>query len=319
MVDVVVVSYNSRSHLRSCLAPLAGADDVKMIVVDNASEDGSIDSVRDLPIRCVELTDNHGFAYACNVGWKHGDSPYVLFLNPDATIDRQSLHRLVNGLKGDRSIGVAAPKIVDSEGALEFSQRRFPRPVSTFSQALFLHRFFPRAWWADELIRDPEPYTTPRRVDWVSGACVLVRRDLLERLGGWDDGFFLYCEDIDLCKRAQEAGFGVLFEPSALAVHVGGTSVPRASLLPTLAASRVRYAKKHRRRPTVLLERVGLAVGALTHLFIARGGRAVRVGHARSLRAIVDAGFGGNPSGRPSKERTAKRSMLHSPPPRRQK
>jgi GT2 family glycosyltransferase len=286
VVDIVVVSYNSRADLRSTVEPLAAISDLKVIVVDNDSRDGTVESVRDLPIEVAALSTNQGFAHACNVGWKRGSNTYVLFLNPDASIDHKGILRLVDVLEGDPSAGAVAPKIVNERGALEFSQRRFPRPISTISQALYLHRLFPRASWSDELVRDPAVYEAPRAIDWVSGACLLVRRDLLVRVGGWDEGFFLYCEDIDLCKRLRDAGLSVRYEPSALAVHAGGASAPRAALLPTLASSRIRYAQKHRSRGIVFLERLGIAFGAVTHLVLARGGRAVRLGHARSLRAV---------------------------------
>jgi GT2 family glycosyltransferase len=118
----------------------------------------------------------------------------------------------------------------------------------------------------------------------VSGACVLVRREALERIGGLDEGFFLYCEDKDLCKRLWDRGYEVRFEPDSVAQHEGGASAPRSALLPVLVASRVRYAHKHSGAHVALLERLGLALGALTHIVFSRGGSAVRFGHARSVR-----------------------------------
>ncbi len=113
---------------------------------------------------------------------------------------------------------------------------------------------------------------------------MLVRREALETLGGWDDGFFFYCEDIDLCRRIHDLGLEVLFEPAASVVHEGGGSAPRSAMLPTLAASRVRYARLHRGRLGALAERFGIALEAATHMVVGRGGRAARLGHAKSLR-----------------------------------
>jgi GT2 family glycosyltransferase len=303
VVDIVVVSYNSRAHVRSTVEPLARVPDLKIILVDNDSRDGTVESVRDLQIDVAALATNQGFAHACNVGWRRGTAVYVLFLNPDAKIDPESIRRLVQVLEDDRSAGAVAPKIVDERGTLEFSQRRFPRPISTMSEALYLHRLFPRARWSGELVRDPAAYGAPRTVDWVSGACVLVRRDVLDLVGGWDEGFFLYCEDIDLCKRIGDAGFCVRFEPSAVAVHAGGASAPRAALLPTLAASRVRYAHKHGTQAASLLERIGIGVGAISHLVAGRGGRTVRLGHARSLWVVL----------RTANSICAKQGLAHDP------
>jgi N-acetylglucosaminyl-diphospho-decaprenol L-rhamnosyltransferase len=282
-VDVVIVSYNSEQHLRACVEPLAGTPDVRVIVVDSASSDGTLESVHDLPISTVPLSENRGFAHACNVGWQLGSAPYVLLLNPDAVIDMESLNRLVAVAERVPRIGAVAPKIVNTDGSLDFSLRRFPRLRSTYSQALFLHRLFPHAAWSDELVRDPQAYEQPGSPEWASGACLLVRRGALERLGGLDDGFFLYCEDRDLCRRLRDAGLELRFEPDAIAVHEGGASAPRAALLPVLAASRVRYARKHQADYVAFLERLGIALGALTHAVVTRGGLASRRGHVRAL------------------------------------
>jgi N-acetylglucosaminyl-diphospho-decaprenol L-rhamnosyltransferase len=286
-VDVVIVSYNSRDELRGCIEPVAGLDGVNVIVVDNASSDRGLEVVEDLEIDAVPLDQNGGFAHGCNVGWRRGSAPYVLFLNPDAHIDEEAIERLVTVLERDASIGAAAPLIRHTDGSLDFSQRRFPRLRSTYAQALFLHRLFPRADWTDEVIRAEEAYTRSHSADWVSGACILVRREALEGLGGWDEGFFMYCEDTDLCRRLWSSGLEVRFEPQAVVTHEGGASAPRASLLPVLAASRLRYATKHRTRPSAFLERVGIGLGALTHVAVGRGGKAARAGHARALRLAI--------------------------------
>lgn len=283
-VDVVIVSYNSRDRLRACVEPLLATDGVDVVVVDNASADGSLDEIRDLPLKPIQLDRNGGFAHGVNVGWRASSAPYVLLLNPDARIDRASLHALVAALDGTAEAGAAAPRILHDDGSLDYSQRRFPRLRSTYAQALFLHRLFPAAPWTDELVRDARAYEQRGLPDWVSGACVLVRRSVLEELDGLDEGFFMYGEDIDLCKRMRSLGYAVLFEPAAVVRHEGGASAPRARLLPVLAASRVRYAVKHRSRAAAFLERLGIALGAATHMVAGRGGRAARAGHARALR-----------------------------------
>lgn len=284
LVDVVVVSYNSRDRLRACVEPLAARDDVHVVVADNASADGSLETIADLPVTRLALPDNRGFAHGCNAGMRAGSAPYVLLLNPDAELGEASLRRLVAVLEDDAAAGAAAPMIRRPDGSLEYSIRRFPRITSTFGQALLLHRLFPRAPWSDELVRDAAAYERPCSPDWVTGACVLVRRTALEALGGLDDGFFLYCEDIDLCRRLWDCGWAVRYEPEAVAVHLGGGSAPRPSLFGVLAASRLRYARKHRGRVATVAERVGVTLEAMTHIVVARGGLEARLGHARALR-----------------------------------
>ncbi len=286
-VCVAIVSYNSRKQLRACVEGLAGRPGIEVVVVDNDSPDRSLEAVATMPVTAVPLTSNLGFAHGCNVGWRTGQGEYVLFLNPDATLAEEDLLRLTAVLDAEPGAGAVAPRILHSTGELDFSQRRFPRLRSTYSQALFLHRLFPRALWADETVRRLEDYERPGPAEWVSGACMLVRRSALEELDGMDEGFFLYCEDTDLCRRLWDAGHEVRFEPTATAIHEGGASAPRPSLIPVLVASRVRYASKHCGTATALLERGGIALGALTHALVSKGGRGARAGHLRSLRRVA--------------------------------
>jgi N-acetylglucosaminyl-diphospho-decaprenol L-rhamnosyltransferase len=283
VVVVVVVSYNSADELRACVEPLAHAEDIHVVVVDNASHDGTVERVADLPITVVELPENRGFAAGCNVGWQAHDAPFVLLLNPDAAIEPAAVRRLVHAAERP-GVGAVGPKILEPDGSVAPSQRRFQRLTSLFSEAFFLHRVFRRARWSTELVREPAAYEQPTRPDWVSGACMLLRRDVLERLGGLDEGFFMYGEDEDLCKRVWDAGLAVAYEPGAVSVHRGGASAPRTALLPVLATSRIRYACKHERGAGVWLARLAVGLGSITHMVVARHGRAARAGHARALR-----------------------------------
>ena len=278
-VDVVIVSYNSAGCLDRCLTPLFTIPGVTPIVVDNASADGSAEAATAFGARTIARERNGGFAVGCNVGWRAGSAPYVLFLNPDAVIDAGSLERLVAVLDGAPRVGAVAPALREEDGTLLWSQRRFPRLWSSLAQSLFLHRL-PGLARLDEQIRDVAAYSRPGEPDWVSGACVLVRRELLESLGGFDERFFLYREDIDLCRRIRAAGHGVRFEPAATAVHEGGASAPRGHVIPILAESKFRYARKHHGR-LAALERLGVACHALTHSAVGRGDRSVRAAYLR--------------------------------------
>jgi GT2 family glycosyltransferase len=286
-VDAVIVSYNSSRQLRSCVEPLTRIDGVHVTVVDNASSDRSLSTVSDLPVYAIDTRRNGGFAYGCNIGWRSGSSPYVLFLNPDAQLDDTALRTLVHVAESRPRVGIVAPRIVDENGALQFSLRRFPRLRSTYAQALFLYRVAPTAAWSDEIIRAREHYDVPGIQEWASGACLLVKRELLELLGGWDEGFFLYCEDIDLCRRASDLGYELQYEPGATCVHDGGGSAPRATTLPLLAASRTRYARIHRSRIGAATERLGIALEATTRFLARREGPGGRRGHLLALRETL--------------------------------
>jgi N-acetylglucosaminyl-diphospho-decaprenol L-rhamnosyltransferase len=289
MVDVVVVAYNSRDTLRSCVEPLVGLPWVSVTVVDNACPDDSSDAVADLPARIISSPRNGGFAYGCNLGAAAGSAEFVLLLNPDAQIDAASLAALVDALRADPRLAAVGPRTVNESGRLLLTQRRFPRLRSTYAQALFLHRAAPFAAWSDDAVRDPRAYEEPGFPEWVSGCCVMLRRAALESAGGFDEGFFLYAEETDLFRRLTAAGWCVGFEPRAVASHVGQGSASADMTEVYRAASRVRYARKHHGALVAVLEAIGLAVSNVTHAaaWISRPGRAR--GHLDAARAALRA------------------------------
>jgi GT2 family glycosyltransferase len=287
-VDAVVVAYNSARTLRGCVEPLAAMEDVRVTVVDNASPDDGLATLEGLPVAIVRAGRNGGFAAGCNIGIAQGSAPYVLLLNPDARLGRADLDALVGVLDREPEVGLAAPRVLEEDGTLSHSLRRFPRRRSTFAQALFLHRVWPNAEWTDEVIRDEAVYDAPGSPEWVSGACMLVRRTALEALGGLDEDFFLYCEDIDLCARLRGAGWDIRYEPAAAVHHEGGASGPRERLLAVYARNRVLYARKHASgRVAVAFEAMGVALGHITHAFTSIPRPAVARGHVRALLALV--------------------------------
>jgi N-acetylglucosaminyl-diphospho-decaprenol L-rhamnosyltransferase len=267
-VDVVVVAYNSRDTLRRCIEPLARLPWVNVTVVDNACPEASSRVVEDLPVRIVRSRRNGGFAYGCNLGMANGSADLVLLLNPDAELDAASLATLADALRVDPSLAAVGPRIVDGAGKLIFTQRRFPRLRSTYAQGFFLHHLAPGAAWSDDAIRDPEAYERPGTSEWISGCCVLLRRDAVASVDGLDEGFFLYSEETDLFRRLATAGWRAGFEPQATARHVGFGSADENATEPIRAFSRVRYAHKHNGRLVAALEALGVALGALVHAAI---------------------------------------------------
>ena len=264
-VDVVIVAYNSRDTLRACIDPLVRSPWIDITVVDNACPENSAAVVVDLPVRIVRSPSNGGFAYGCNLGIANGSAEFVLLLNPDAEIDAASLAVLIDALRADRSLAGVGPRIVNDVGNLIHTQRRFPRLRLTYAQGLYLHRAAPGAAWADDCIRDPEAYERPGTAEWISGCCMLLRREAVASVGGLDEGFFLYSEEIDLFKRLATAGWRAGFEPRATARHIGYQSADRHATERIRAISRVRYARKHHGRLVAALEAWGVALGALVH------------------------------------------------------
>jgi N-acetylglucosaminyl-diphospho-decaprenol L-rhamnosyltransferase len=283
-VDAVVVSYNSRATLRDCVSSLADTPGVRAIVVDNASPDDALDTIADLDATIVRTGRNGGFSFGCNAGVSAGDAPYVLFLNPDARLEDGALDALRAVLDADPAAGLAAPLILEDDGTPAPSLRRFPSLRTALGQALFLHRLVP-AW--DELLHDPASYARPRDVEWVSGACMLIRRDALARIGGMDERFFLYCEDTDICRRLWNAGLAVRFTPAAVARHAGGASGDRSSLRAVLAASRVAYARKHDGALSARVQATVIGLGEGLHALAKLRRPAARRGHLAALRAVL--------------------------------
>jgi N-acetylglucosaminyl-diphospho-decaprenol L-rhamnosyltransferase len=285
-VDAVVVSYRSAATLRECVTSLLAIPGVAVTVVDNASPDHTLATIEGLDVDVVRSTRNGGFSYGCNLGAARGVAPFLLFLNPDARIDASALGTLVGALRAHPAAGVIGPRLLE-DGELAWSQRRFPRLQSTFAQALFLHRLLPRASWTDELIRDPAAYERPGTPEWISGACMLLRREAFEAIEGFDERFFLYCEDTDLCLRLRNAGYEVRFESAAKVDHVGGGSSGTGETRAIGARSRVLYARKHLGAPAARLEAVGIALYEATHAATAVHRPAARRGHSAALRRIL--------------------------------
>jgi N-acetylglucosaminyl-diphospho-decaprenol L-rhamnosyltransferase len=289
VIHAVVVAYKSADTLRGCVEPLAALPHVRVTVVDNASPDNSGEVVADLPIAVIRAPRNGGFSYGCNLGSAGATAPYLLFVNPDARLDAAALDALVAVLRDEPDTGLVGPRILDDDGSLSYSLRRFPRLRSTYAQALFLHRLLPRAAWTDELIRDEAAYQQPGRPEWVSGACMLVRRDAYEEIGGFDERFFLYCEDTDLCARLWASGRAVRYEPRAEVHHVGGASSGAGETQAIAARSRVLYARKHESRRRARVEALGVALSEATHVVSSVRRPGSRRGHMAALRAALSA------------------------------
>jgi N-acetylglucosaminyl-diphospho-decaprenol L-rhamnosyltransferase len=289
IVDVVVVAYRSRTSLRACVEPLVPLPWVSVTVVDNGSPDDSAGVVADLPVRTIRAARNGGFAYGCNLGSAGGTAEFVLFLNPDARIESASLRMLVGSLRADPALGAVGPRTLGDGGQLRWTQRRFPRLRSTYSQALGLHRVAPLSSWAGEVIKRPSAYARPATPDWLSGGCVLLRRAALDDVGGMDEGFFLYSEETDLFRRLRRRGWQARFEPQATAYHQCYGSAPREATMEILARSRVRYARKHHGALVSLLEAIGVVIDALARAAAWGHVPARRHGHLAAARAALSA------------------------------
>ena len=247
-VDVVVVSYETRETLLECLAALVAEPTASVVVIDNASRDGTAAAVRERfpSVRLVANAENVGFARACNQGARESRARYLLFLNPDATLAPGSLGALAAILEARPRVGVVGPRTRSANGDIQVStgpdlslvseirQRRLVRGVARRDAAILAE--------AEGL------HAVEREADWVSGACLMIRRDAFDSVSGFDERFFLYEEDADLCRRVRQAGWQVLFSPSAEARHALGRSMARSPERARLEYQRshLLYYRKHR-------------------------------------------------------------------------
>ena len=229
LVDLVIVNYRSYEELSRCLASLERDRGVfaRVVVVDHESDLAAAAGVsaRFPWVDLVERATNEGFATGVNLGVARGRADYLLLLNPDCVADGGAVERLVAFAGGHRDVGVIGPCILNPDGTVQGSARRFPG-LSTFvaGRSSWLTRRFPRnplsRWNLPALAETSGPID----VDWVSGACMLIRREAFQQVRGMDEQFFLYWEDADLCKRLGQAGWRTVYLPTATIEHAGGRS-----------------------------------------------------------------------------------------------
>ncbi len=230
-MDIVIVNYNSAGRLRDCLASVRACrcgGDLRIYVQDNAS--GPADQGLLAELRGVELFRNDrnlGFSRAVNQALEKGRAPYAVLLNPDTVMHDDFLEVAFRYMEGHPDVGVLGPKILDPDGTVQGSARSFPTPLTAlFGRTSFLSRVWPNnRFTCDNLQTAASDGRTPFAVDWVSGACMVVRRAAIEQVGPLDEGFFMFWEDADWCRRMREAGWKVVYCPmTAVVHHVGGST-----------------------------------------------------------------------------------------------
>jgi GT2 family glycosyltransferase len=253
-LDIVIVNWNSGPLLARCIAslPRACVDGVSIgsvVVVDNASHDGSgsVQAPTGVKIEVIRNARNIGFAAACNLGARGCREGNILFLNPDTELGPDSLAAPLRRLACDTAgrIGIIGIALVTPQGERQRGVARFPTPASMLGQALSLDRVAPKLV-PPRFMTDWDHLDT-RAVDQVPGAFMLMRRSDFERLGGFDEQFFVYMEDVDLAFRAREAGLASLYMHDCTLTHVGGGTTNRVKdkRLFYMLRSRVLYARKH--------------------------------------------------------------------------
>ncbi len=228
-LSIIIVSYNTKEILKKCLQLLyndIGNINTEILIIDNASHDGSPDMIeQDFPnVRLIRCEKNYGFGKANNIAMKEAKGDYFLLLNSDAYVKPGVIDSTLDYMKNNSDVGILGVKLVDKEGNLQPSARHFPSSFSKFIVLAGISKHFPHSrllggpdysWWDHSSIKN---------VDWVVGAYFMIRKDVAEQVGYFDERYFLYYEETDFCLQVKRKGYKVIFYPYAEVIHLGGES-----------------------------------------------------------------------------------------------
>ncbi len=300
-ISVIIVSWNVRELLRKALLsltrgqppstegyyPLPGGRTLDIWVVDNASADGSPDMVREsFPgVHLLANADNRGFAAANNQAIPVSAGRYVLLINSDAEVVGDALTILLDYMDAHPDVGVAGPQLRYGDGRPQPSRRRFPTPFTGFVESTLLQQWFPRNRWLSRYYMLDCPDGVETDVDWLVGAALLVRREAIEQAGLLDEGYFMYSEEMEWCRRIKACGWRVVYLPAATVIHHEGRSSEQvvAARHIHFQRSKLRYYRQvHGRGWAAVLRAFLLATYAYQW---AEEGLKWLLGHKRALRA----------------------------------
>lgn len=280
LTSVLIVNYRAYREVRQCLTSLERfvGDDVEVIVVDHDTDHHEAGELgRLFPwLRLDPVAANPGFAAGVNRAARMARGRFLLLLNPDCIFRTDVCRTLAAWLDATPDVGIAGPKILDEDGSIQASARRFPDVTTPFGgRTSWLTRVLPSNSVSRRNLLTGEHVQSAIEVDWVSGACMLIREEAFRAVGGMDEGFFLYWEDADLCRRLKGLGWKTAYQPLVSVTHVCGASsahAPGRSLI-AFHRSAYRYYRKHRSTAGVLLAPVvflGLQIRLMLKLVLNR-------------------------------------------------
>ena len=265
MIDlsVVITTYNSSQFIDECLqALIKELSDLnsEIIIVDNNSTDETLEiirnfmkseSVQNVDIRLVTNDSNTGYAPANNKGVNLSSGEKILLLHPDVFIRKNSINKMIDYLNSESDVGMIAPQIQFPGGKIQASCRRFPNYWSVINESLGLTRLFSKSRFFNSWKMGDFDHKSFREVDQPMGACVMVKRETIEKTGNMDEQFLMFFNDVDWCKRIKDAGWKIVFNPDAVVEHVLGGSVKqvRSSMILQSHIGFYRYFEKHFRTP----------------------------------------------------------------------
>jgi N-acetylglucosaminyl-diphospho-decaprenol L-rhamnosyltransferase len=231
-LSIIIVNWNVRDLLAACLRSLAPAREqlaLQVIVVDSHSADDSVAMVRrDFPwVELIACTENVGFPKGNNLGLAQANGRYLLLLNPDTEVVGAALTTMIDYLASHPDVGALGPQLLNPDGSVQSSRRRFPTLTTALFESTWLEPLAPASILRHYYVQDVADGETAV-VDWVTGACLLVRRDVVDQIDGLDEAYFMYSEELDWCRRIKAAGWQIVYLPTAQVIHHVGKSSEQA-------------------------------------------------------------------------------------------
>lgn len=233
MVTVIIVTYNSENFIRKCLKGIqekTNGIDYEIIVVDNNSSDRTAEIIYKefKDVRLIRNSKNVGFGAANNIAISRSSGDFIMLLNPDTVLENNALKILTDYMKTHEDVGCAGAKLLNFDGTLQLSCRRFPNFLNVFfGRRSMIRHLFPNNPVSREFMLENMDYSCKQEVDWIMGAAIMMRRKTVEEVGCFDERYFLFVEDTDLCYRMMLAGMKVVYLPDAVIKHYHGASVRR--------------------------------------------------------------------------------------------
>ena len=295
-VSIIIVNWNVRDLLDKCLASLckAAADHtqaerenplIEIIVVDSASEDDSVGMVHEKypQVTVLPQKENLGFTRGNNIGLAQAQAPYLLLLNPDTELGDDALFQMLDYMNQHPDVGILGPHTLNTDGSHQSTRRRFPNLATGLFESTWLSAYAPASVETHYKMLDTEDDAI-LETDWVQGSAMMARRELYAAIGGLDEGFVMYSEELDWCKRAKAAGWKVVYHGQALITHHGGKSSQQVTAFKQIQfhTSKLRYFRKHHGYSHYLILRVIIWLQFLWQLLL-EGGKGA-FGHKRKLR-----------------------------------
>ena len=276
LLDIVIINYNSTDYLLSCLKSIYDSLQelpAKVFVQDNGSRD-HVERVASVCPQAIlsKNSYNLGFAKAVNIALKQGTAPYAVILNPDTCVQNDFFMVATQYMDENPDVGIMGPRILNADGSVQGSARAFPSPFTgLFGRNTFFTKWFPNNKISRRnVLTSRSDGVTPMEVDWVSGACMVVRREAVDDAGFLDERFFLYWEDTDWCKRIKASGWKVIYYPQASIVHYIGGSYEKSRVRSSVEfhKSAYRLFAKHARGTQRLAKPLVMWVLALRLLLV---------------------------------------------------